>query len=227
MSSSPRRSRRPRAIAAGVAAAAVVVVAVLLFVPAVSGVVDGLRVLGGAGVDVEEPPPTQPAPDGESEPPSPPTPVGVPDDAQAAVVDRVVDGDTLRVRIDQPGGAIPPTDSVRVRLLNVDAPELDHPERGQDCGADEATDFLAALTPPGSQVHLVADVEDRDHYDRPLRGVWTADGRFVNAALVRAGWAEVVLFEPNDRFHASLRELETAARDEGRGAWGVCDGFAG
>jgi micrococcal nuclease len=222
-------SRRPRgALVVALVAVGLVLatVASLVLAPVVAGVVDGLRVLGGAGVDVAEPAGPRRGPGTEVDR----EPTGawpVPADAQPAVVDRIVDGDTLRVRVAQPGGPIPPTDSVRVRLLNVDTPELDHPQRGEDCGAREATDYLEALAPAGSRVHLVADVEDRDRYDRPLRGVWTEDGRFVNAELVRAGWAEVVLFEPNDRFHAPLLELEVAARDEGRGAWGVCGGFPG
>jgi micrococcal nuclease len=181
----------------------------------------GLHVLGGAGVD-------QAVSDRERDrdrggPASAPPP-GVPTPAQRALVDRVVDGDTIRVRVED-AGAIPPTPSVRVRLLNIDAPELDHPSRGRDCGATEATDAVERLVPSGSVVWLVPDVADRDAHDRPLRGVFTADGAFVNAEVVRRGWAEVVLFEPNDRFHEGLRGLEAEARRAARGAWGACGGF--
>jgi micrococcal nuclease len=175
----------------------------------------GLHVLGGAGVETTEP---------EDVPPDVP-PEGVPASAQAAVVDRVVDGDTLRVTVHQPGGAIEPTDSVRVRLLNIDAPELDHPDRGEDCGAVEATEVVERLTPPGAVVWLVADVEDRDRYDRPLRAVFTGDGTMVNAEVVRQGWAEVMLVEPNDRFHDALLPVEAEAREARRGAWATCGGF--
>jgi micrococcal nuclease len=184
-----------------------------------------LHLLGGGAVETAPSAPDEPG-DGRSEgllPAEPPD--GVPAPAQGALVDRVVDGDTLRVTVEQPGGDIGPTDAVRVRLLTIDAPELDHPERGRDCGAVEATDLLEELTPPGSVVWLVADVEDRDRYDRPLRGVFADDGTFVNAELVAAGWAEVALFEPNDRFHEHLLAVEEAARREGRGAWTACDGF--
>ena len=210
MPTDPRR-RLGMAVALVLAGLALALVAALALSPAPTGLVDGLRALGGAGVEAPE----------QAEQPG----GRVPADAQTAVVDRVVDGDTIRVTVEEPGGAIPPNASVRVRLLNVDAPELDHPGRGEDCGATEATAFVEALTPPGSTVHLAADVEDRDVYDRPLRGVWNEDGVFVNAELVRAGWAEVVLFAPNDRFHDRLLPLEVQARVEDRGAWSVCGGF--
>lgn len=193
----------------------------VLGVRALTDMGQGLRALGGTGAS--DPPPSADAldngPDTGTAPPE------VPDGAQPAEVDRVVDGDTIRVRVEETRGAIAPTDSVRVRLLNVDAPELDHPERGRDCGALEATEFVERLTPPGTTVWLVADVEDRDRYDRPLRGVFTERGVFVNAELVRAGWAEAVLFPPNDRFHPWMVDLEQDAQDQRRGAWAVCGGF--
>jgi micrococcal nuclease len=189
----------------------------------------GLYVLGGGATDQPAAPGDPDTAPGDGAPGTGPSdggpPEGVPSPAQAAVVDRVVDGDTVRVRVDRPGGDIPPTDSVRVRLLNIDAPELDHPDRGEDCGAAQATELVEELTPPGATVWLVPDVEDRDVYDRPLRGVFTDDGVFVNAEVVRAGWAEVVLFEPNDRFHEPLLPIERHAREAGRGAWAACGGF--
>lgn len=166
----------------------------------------GLRVLGGEEAATATPP------------------SGVPDGAQAAEVDRVVDGDTIRVRVAEPGGPIPPAASVPVRLLNVDAPELDHPRRGRDCGAGEAAGLVEELAPAGTVVWLVADTEDRDHYGRALRAVFNHEGTFVNGELVRAGWARAVRFEPNDRFHGEVVGLEARARQQRRGAWVACGG---
>jgi micrococcal nuclease len=225
------RARQVRSAALLVCLGALVVVVAVLGVRAVVDLAQGLRVLGGEGAteapadrdgDLRHPGHDE-ADDGDHS--GAEAPDGVPEGAQRAVIDRVVDGDTIRVRVDEPDGPIPPTDSVRVRLLNVDAPELDHPDHGRDCGARESTEFVEQLTPPGTTVWLVADVEDRDRYDRPLRGVFNERGVFVNAELVRAGWAEAVLFPPNDRFHQRMIDLEEEARIQGRGAWRACDGF--
>ncbi len=148
-------------------------------------------------------------------------PEGVPGDAEPAVVDGVVDGDTVRVRIDDPSHSIPVTDSVRVRLLNVDAPELERDDHPEECGGVEARRLLEQLLRPEDAVWLAPDVEDRDAYDRPLRYAFTAEGTDVQAALVEAGLAEVVVFAPNDRFAAGLRPLEARAREEGHGIWGT------
>jgi len=135
-----------------------------------------------------------------------------------AVVERIVDGDTLRVVTapgsDDPGG------SVRVRLLNIDAPELARDGRPEECLAAEATELLESWLAPGDPVWLAADTEDRDHFDRQLRAAWTDDGWFVNEHLVRAGLAESLLIAPNDRFHAEVVAAEQAARDDGLGIWG-------
>jgi endonuclease YncB( thermonuclease family) len=139
-------------------------------------------------------------------------PPGVPDDAEAAIVDGVVDGDTIRILVD---------DGVeRVRLLNVDAPEARHPERGRECGADTATAMVEELLPPGATAWLSPGRRDRDRFGRWLRYAWTEDGRDVQAMLVEAGYARVLVVAGDDRYAADLRPLEAAARADGRGTWG-------
>jgi micrococcal nuclease len=66
---------------------------------------------------------------------------------------------------------------------------------------------------------LEADREDRDRFDRPLRYVWTADGRMTNRSLVASGHARAVLFQPNDRYWDLLRQVEADARDGALGLW--------
>ncbi len=151
-------------------------------------------------------------------------PPGVPDDAEAAIVDRVVDGDTIRV-VAAPGGSIPAGGSIRVRLLNIDTPELARDGQPAQCGAEEARDRIATLLVPGDLVWLAADREDRDRFDRPLRGAWTADGVFVNELLAEEGYAEPLLIPPNDRFHARIAAAADRAQRAGRGIWGAwCPG---
>jgi micrococcal nuclease len=141
-------------------------------------------------------------------------PDGVPGDAEPFDLVRVVDGDTIRVQ-DAAGG------EQRVRLLNIDAPELDHPDHGRECAARTATGLVEDLLPPGSTVWLAGDREDRDRFDRLLRYAWTADGTDVQAALVDAGLAEVIVVPPNDRFAGRLRPLEATAREAAIGMWGA------
>ncbi|MGH3922956.1 MAG: thermonuclease family protein, partial [Pseudonocardiaceae bacterium] len=110
----------------------------------------------------------------------------------------------------------------RIRLLEIDAPETDPDRGGPECYGAEATAFAERLLGEGSTVHLAADRQDRDEFDRLLRYVWTQDNRFFNEQAVRQGYARAVLFQPNDRFIRRLRVAEAEARAAGRGLWG-CD----
>ena len=129
-----------------------------------------------------------------------------------AVVRKVVDGDTLEIA----GGE-------RVRLIGVDTPETNAPNRPVGCYGREASRFTASLLPPGTPVRLVGDVEQRDRYDRLLAYVYRrSDGLFVNAELLRRGYAQVLTIPPNvahtDQFVAIARQ----AREGSQGLWAAC-----
>lgn len=199
-------------------ARAVLLVTFVVAVVAAFGV--GRAVDGGAFASLLGDPAPGPAVDAAGERSTPPP--GVPRAAQRATVDRVVDGDTIRVTVRGGSGAIPATASAPVRLLNVDAPEARHPSRGVECGGPEATARVEQLLPAGATVWLATDRSDTDRYDRYLRAVWTGDGIFVNAVLVEEGLAAAVLFPPDDRWHPELVELEQAARAAAVGNWSRC-----
>lgn len=154
------------------------------------------------------------------EPGPPVAPDGVPAGAQAGVVEKIVDGDTLWVRIDEPGGPLPAGATHKIRLLEIDTPETVDPSRPVQCGGPEASAFAARRMPVGSTVHLVADREDVDQYGRYLRYAWTEGGSFFNLEAVRTGHARAVLYEPNDAHIELLRGAEAEARERGLGMWG-------
>ncbi|PYG01928.1 micrococcal nuclease [Georgenia satyanarayanai] len=136
-------------------------------------------------------------------------------EGEVAVVAHVVDGDTIRVDLD--GEEVP------VRLLNLDAPEKDGPYTEAECLGEEATAFLAALVPPGTEVRLVEDVEPTDRYGRLLAGVYLGEV-LVNAEVARAGLAVPVLVEPNDRFHDAVVAAHDEARAASRGLYDPANG---
>lgn len=193
----------------------------LLIVAVVAGIWADRLLAGGSFADgdvADEP--AQPSQDGSGAADGHERADGIPDDAEAAIVDRVIDGDTLRV-IAEPGGSIPEGGSIRIRLLNIDTPELARDGRDAECGALEAAELLETLVSSGDLVWLVADREDRDRFDRPLRGVWTDDGVFLSERLAEEGLAEVVLFPPNDRFHSGIEAAVERAQAADRGIWGA------
>lgn len=121
-----------------------------------------------------------------------------------AKVVEVVDGDTIRVRLEE---------SVhRVRYIGIDAPERD------DLLGPAATEANQSLV-AGQTVILERDVSDTDDYGRWLRYVYLPDGLFVNAELVRLGLARARAYPPDLSRQAELTVMEEEARAEGRGLW--------
>ena len=134
----------------------------------------------------------------------------------AGRVVRVVDGDTIRVALASGEEA--------VRYIGVDTPESVKPGSPVECFAKRASAFNGRLV-AGERVRLVRDVEERDRYGRLLAYVYRArDGLFVNAELLRRGYATVATFPPNVAHEREFRRLARAARRSGRGLWSQCVG---
>jgi micrococcal nuclease len=127
-------------------------------------------------------------------------------------VARVIDGDTIVV-----------TGSRHVRLIGIDTPETVDPHRPVGCFGKEASAFMKQLLPPHTAVRLVGDVEQVDRYGRTLAYVYRrADGLFVNAELVRQGYAVVLTIPPNVAHTDEFVALAGAARVAGTGLWSAC-----
>ncbi|WP_276346238.1 thermonuclease family protein [Daejeonella sp. JGW-45] len=127
-------------------------------------------------------------------------------------VTRVVDGDTFWVDNGTEKG-------LKVRLLGIDAPESrkSFNKDVQHFGKESAA-YLTRLI-AGKKVKLMADVSPRDRYGRTLSYAYLEDGTFVNALLIRNGYAQVLTIAPNVRFAAEFVRLQRRAREKGLGLW--------
>ncbi len=136
------------------------------------------------------------------------------------VVERVVDGDTLKL-----------FNSERVRLIGVDTPEVHYSNKllrdSKASGKDiktiqslglKASDFTKNLC-AGKRVRLEYDVEKRDRYGRLLAYVYLDDGTFVNAKIVEEGYGRIMTIPPNVKYADYFRGLEREARSDKRGLW--------
>jgi micrococcal nuclease len=144
-------------------------------------------------------------------------------------VTRVVDGDTIEVRItgriDGPGsGDTRIGGSYDVRLIGIDTPESVKPNSPVECFGREASAAAKALL-EGSDVKLVKDVEETDRYDRLLRYVYLGH-ELANARLVVNGYAAAYTYPPNVRHSELFVQLQSDAREHNRGLWSreACSG---
>ena len=133
---------------------------------------------------------------------------------RTAKVVRVVDGDTIVVRLDGR--------DERLRYIGMDTPETKKQDTPVEWMGPEATAANEALV-GGRTVVLEKDVSETDQYDRLLRYVWLRDGdawTFVNVELVRRGFAQVATFPPDVRWTDLFLAAQRVAREAGVGLWG-------
>lgn len=129
-----------------------------------------------------------------------------PRDARVAQVERVVDGDTIRLR------GIGP-----VRLIGVDTPETYGGRT--ECFGPEATRYVEGLLPRGARVRYSVGEEERDRYGRLLVYLYMPDGAALNYVLVTAGYATTLTIPPNDRYAKVFERAERGARLGRNGMW--------
>jgi len=140
-------------------------------------------------------------------------------------VERVVDGDTLKL-----------SDGRRIRLIGVDTPELHYSRKllsdarssnknikTIQAMGKRASDFTKSLC-GGKKVRLQTDVEKYDKYGRTLAYVYLEDETFVNAKILEEGYGQVMTIPPNISKAEYFLKLQEVARVKGKGLWGAENG---
>jgi len=122
---------------------------------------------------------------------------------ETAYVSYVVDGDTIDVDLNG--------QTYRVRYIGINTPERDQPCYKEATAANINLVWQQTVT-------LVRDVSETDPYGRLLRYIYVGE-TFVNAELVRQGWAEARDYPPDSAQAFTLDGLEADAAASGLGCW--------
>ncbi len=139
---------------------------------------------------------------------------------------RVVDGDTVDVRVD---GKVE-----RIRIIGLDTPETVDPRKAVQCFGREASAHAKELLPLGTSVTLEADPtqDSRDKYGRMLAFiiVETEPGITMNFTelMIAGGYGHHYVYRRPSVYADVFREAETVARTGGLGLWSAdtCTGQA-
>ena len=125
-------------------------------------------------------------------------------------VQRVVDGDTLILKLDH----------LRVRLQGIDTPETVQQNRPIELWGPEASAYTQNFLEAAQwRVRLEFDGEPVDRYGRHLAFIWHA-GRLLNEELVSQGLARAkTSFDFSESMKARLRKAQSTAQATGRGIW--------
>lgn len=129
-------------------------------------------------------------------------------------VTKIVDGDTFWADNGSEKG-------IKIRLIGIDAPESRKTFR-KEVGyyGKEAKTYLIKML-SAKNVKLICDVDSLDQFGRTLAYVYLEDGTFVNADLVKNGYAMVMTVPPNVKFADEFVKLQQEAREKNKGLWGL------
>ncbi|MGH8388516.1 MAG: thermonuclease family protein [Pseudomonas sp.] len=132
-----------------------------------------------------------------------------PGDLSSVVVQRVVDGDTLRL-----------SDGRSVRMIGLNTPELGKKGRSDEPFAVAARKRLEALVSASDgRVGLQPGKESKDRYGRTLAHVFGADGTNLEAQMLAEGLGFLVAIPPNVDLISCQQAAELSARKAGLGVW--------
>ena len=130
----------------------------------------------------------------------------------SGVVTVVYDGDTIKVKLAN-------GQSRKVRLIGVDAPELNHTRATERFKAFMAKRFTFSHLYK-RRVKLFFDREIEDRYGRLLAYVWTEKVGLFNLYIIKEGFASVLLYFPyREDYKQEFLEAEKEAKLKGKGFW--------
>ena len=125
----------------------------------------------------------------------------------------IVDGDTFDMT-DSNGNII------RVRPIGINTDEMRNNSHGKKGPfAKQGKDYLARLI-EHKQVRLEMDIQKKDRFKRTLAYVYVDDTLFVNAEMVKQGYAMIETEPPNVKYATYFYQLQQQAREAKRGMWG-------
>ena len=134
---------------------------------------------------------------------SAPLPTG--DDAKIV---RVVSSDTIEVTINKTGFTL--------GLIGLDAPN-----KGE-CYEPQATTHVRKLL-RGQTIRAVRDQSDFDSAGRLMRYVYLADGRLLNEAIIKSGYARHVNLPPDQQQSNMFDHAQQVAQSTKTGLWQACN----
>lgn len=134
---------------------------------------------------------------------------------ETAELVKVVDGDTVRVKIDNTEETI--------RIIGINTPETVDPRKPVECLGKEASQFAQNFFSQSEGKVLLQKDEsqgERDKYSRLLRYVMAENTKAdYGEAVLSEGYANEYTYEKPYNFQEKYRKAEEQAKNEKKGLW--------
>ncbi len=141
----------------------------------------------------------------------PETPVA--GNVREAYINYVIDGDSLDITFDGK--------EEQLRLIGIDCPERYNEDGTDNPEGKLVQDHLKTIFRQGDKVYIELGEQERDQYGRLLGYLYRDPGatEMLNLELLEMGYAEVLTFEPNDKYEDVFIRAMNRAKQEGVGLW--------
>ncbi|MDI9347883.1 MAG: thermonuclease family protein [Methylacidiphilales bacterium] len=133
----------------------------------------------------------------------------LPKQALSAKVQRVLDGDTIKLE----GGD-------EVRIIGINAPELQNRYRPEDPGAREASlELTRLLEQSHNSINVIFETKKVDRFGRLLAHVQNNKGENIASKLISQGLVAVAIIPPNSSMADCYLALEQIPRIARKANW--------
>lgn len=136
------------------------------------------------------------------------------DNAQAAIVKWVYDGDTLLVTDTNK------QNERKVRLIGINTPETAHHQQAEQRYGAKAREALRALLKQHHyKILLEFDKDKHDRYGRELAYTYLTNGKNIAEWLLKQGYATTLVIPPNVKYAQCFKRAEAYAQQQRHKIW--------
>ncbi|MBT3311683.1 MAG: hypothetical protein HN737_13010 [Desulfobacterales bacterium] len=126
----------------------------------------------------------------------------------------------FKVKLVNDGDTIVLSDGRRIRYIGINCPEIGYNNKKNEPFAYKAKNFNRKLV-SGKYVRLEFDNEKLDQYGRYLAYVFMKNNLFVNAEMIKKGYAFCLYRYPNIRYNKLFLKYQHEAMDIKKGIWSI------
>ena len=139
--------------------------------------------------------------------------------ADAKLVDIKPGYDFYKVKTVYDGDTVMLEDGRKVRFLGINTPEIQHRDKPDEAGGEQAKDWLIDKL-KNTRVRLEGSIEKTDKYGRTLAHLFTEKKEHINLQLVEAGLAAINIYPLDLIYVDELVKAQNQAELDKLGIWG-------
>ena len=126
--------------------------------------------------------------------------------------------ENLKVKWVYDGDTVLLSNNKKVRYIGINTPEIDHgDQKGEPFGYKSKSANRRMVS--SQKILLKFDIEKSDRYGRTLAYVFLGNGTFINAELIRNGFAHCLVKKPNVKYKDLFIKLQRFAISNKKGIW--------